>query len=65
MTPRNLKGKEALNLIRVVAHLKWAADRDTLLMFHWTIVCSKLTYLCMAQHQVPIYYNWTASTTLD
>ena len=48
--------KEALNLIRVVAHLKWGGDRDTLLMLYRTIVRSKL---------VPIYENWTASTMLD
>ena len=36
--------KEALNLIRVVAHLKWGGDRDTLLMLYRTIVRSKLDY---------------------
>ena len=39
--------KEALNLIRVVAHLKWGGDRDTLLMLYWTIVRSKLDYGCI------------------
>ena len=34
--------KEALNLIRVVAHLKWGGDRDTLLMLWRAIVWSKL-----------------------
>ena len=59
--------KEALNLIRVVAHLKWGGERDTLLMLYRTIVRSKLDMdvLCMAQHQVPICDNWTASTMLD
>ena len=39
--------KEALNLIRVVAHLKWGGDRDTLLMLYRTIVHSKLDYGCI------------------
>ena len=36
--------REALNLIRVVAHLKWGGDRDTLLILYWAIVRSKLDY---------------------
>ena len=36
-----------LNLIRVVAHLKWGGDRDTLLMLYRTNVCSKLDYGCI------------------
>ena len=39
--------KQALNLIRVVAHLKWGGDRDTLLMLYRTIVRSKLDYGCV------------------
>ena len=39
--------KEALNLIRVVAHLKWGGDRDTLLMLYRAIVLSKLDYGCI------------------
>ena len=39
--------KEALNLIRVVAHLKWGGGRDTLLMLYRTIVRSKLDYGCI------------------
>ena len=39
--------KEALNLIRVVAHLKWGGERDTLLMLYRTIVSSKLDYGCI------------------
>ena len=39
--------KEALNLIRVVAHLKWGGDRDTLLMLYRAIVRSKLHYGCI------------------
>ena len=39
--------KDALNLIRVVAHLKWRGDRDTLLMLHRAIVRSKLDYGCI------------------
>ena len=36
-----------LNLIRVVAHLKWGGDRDTLLMLYRAIVRSKLDYGCI------------------
>ena len=43
----NSQCKEALNLIRVVAHLKWGGDRDTLLMLYRMIVCSKLDYECI------------------
>ena len=39
--------KEALNLIRVVAHLKWGADRETLLMLYCAIVRSKFDYGCI------------------
>ena len=39
--------KEALNLIRVVAHLTWGGDRDTLLMLYRAIVRSKLDYGCV------------------
>ena len=39
--------KEALNLIRVVAHLKWGGDRDTLLMLYCAIVRSKFDYGCI------------------
>ena len=39
--------KEALNLIRVVAHLKWGGVRDTLLMLYRVIVRSKLDYGCI------------------
>ena len=39
--------KEALDLIRVVAHLKWGGDRDTLLMLYRAIVLSKLDYGCI------------------
>ena len=39
--------KEALNFIRVVAHLKWGGDRDTLLMLYQAIVWSKLDYGCI------------------
>ena len=39
--------KEALSLIRVVAHLKWGGDRDTLLMLYQTIVRSELDYSCI------------------
>ena len=39
--------KEALNLLKVVAHLKWGGDRDTLLMLYRAIVRSKLDYGCI------------------
>ena len=39
--------EQALNLIPVVAHLKWGGDRDTLLMQYWAIVRSKLDYGCI------------------
>ena len=39
--------KEALNLIRVVAQLKWGGDKDTLLMLYRTIARSKLDYGCI------------------
>ena len=39
--------KEALNLIRVVAHLKWGGYSDTMLMLYRTIVRSKLNYGCI------------------
>ena len=39
--------KEALNLIRVVTHLKWGGDKDTLLMLYRAIVRSKLDYGCI------------------
>ena len=39
--------KEALNLIRVVAHLKWGRDRDTLLMLYQAIVQPRLDYGCI------------------
>ena len=49
--------KEALNLMRVVAHLKWGGDRDTLLMLYRAIVCSKLDYGC-------IVYGTASNTNL-
>ena len=39
--------KEALNLIRMVAHLKWGGDSNTLLMLYRAIVQSKLDYGCI------------------
>ena len=44
--------KEALNLIRVVAHLKWGGDRDTLLMLYRAIVHPKFDY--SSESAVPI-----------
>ena len=49
--------KEALNLIRVVAHLKCRGDRDTLLMLFRTIDRSKLDYGC-------IVYSTASNTNL-
>ena len=49
--------KEALNLIRVVAHLKWGGDRDTLLMLYRAIVRSKFDYGC-------IVYGMASNTNL-
>ena len=49
--------KEALNLIRVVAHLKWGGDRDTLLMLYRAIVRSKIDYGC-------IVYGTASNTSL-
>ena len=39
--------KEALNLIPVVAHLKWGGDRDTLLMLYRTIVLQLKNFLLL------------------
>ena len=49
--------KEALNLIRVVAHLKLGGSRDTLLMLYRTVVRSKLDYGC-------IVYGTASNTNL-
>ena len=39
--------RETLNLIRVVAYLKWGGDRDTMLMLCQAIARSKLDYDCI------------------
>ena len=49
--------KEALNIVRVVAHLKWGGDRDTLLMLYRAVVRSKLDYGC-------IVYGTASNTNL-
>ena len=49
--------KEALNLIRVVAHLKWGGDRDTLLVLYRAIFPSKFDYGC-------IVYGTASNTNL-
>ena len=49
--------KEALNLIRVVAHLKWGGDRDTFSMLYRAIVHSKFDYGC-------IVYSTASNTNL-
>ena len=51
------QGKEALQLIRVVAHLKWGGNRDTLLMLYRAIVSSKFDYGC-------IVYGTASNTNL-
>ena len=50
--------KEALNLIRVVANLKWGGGRDTLLTLYRAIVRSKLNYGC-------IVYGTASNTNLQ
>ena len=50
--------KEVLNLIRVVAHLEWRGDRDTLLMLYRAIVRSKFDYGC-------IVYGAASNTNLQ
>ena len=49
--------KEAINLIRMVAHLKWGEDRDTLVMLYRAIVRSKFDYGC-------IVYGTASNTNL-
>ena len=46
--------KEALNLMRVVAHLSGEGDRDTLLMLYRAIVRSKLDYGCVVKFGLDI-----------
>ena len=41
------KCRDALNLLRVVAHTKWGGDRDSLLMLYRALVRSKLDYGCI------------------
>ena len=41
--------KEALNLIRVVAHLKWGGDRDTLLLLDHGSFQARLWMYCVWQ----------------
>ena len=50
--------KEALDLIWVVARLKWGWDRDTLLMLYRAIVRSKIDYGC-------IVYGTASNTKLQ
>ena len=47
ITELKKQSKEAINLLRVVAHTKWGGDRDTLLMLYRAIVRSKLDYGCI------------------
>ena len=59
--------REALNLIRVVAHLKWGGDRDTLLMLYRAIVHSKAFGMLLriydgASRGPSILFNWVGDT---
>ena len=47
ITELKKQSKEAINLLRVVAHTKWGGDWDTLLMLYRAIVRSKLDYGCI------------------
>ena len=44
-----LKAKcfKALNLLKVLSHTSWGADRTTLLKLYWSLVRSKLDYGCI------------------
>ena len=44
-----LKAKclKALNLLKVLSHTSWGADRTTLLKLYWSLVQSKLDYGCI------------------
>ena len=44
-----LKAKclKALNLLNVLSHTSWGADRTTLLRLYWSLVRSKLDYGCI------------------
>ena len=59
--------REALNLIQVVAHLKWEGTETPFWCCTGPLYAPSFTTvaLCMAQHRIPIYDNWTAFTTLD
>ena len=38
--------RKALSLLWILAHTSWGADRDTLLLFHRTLILPKLEYDC-------------------
>ena len=44
-----LKAKcfKALNLLKVLSHSSWGADRTILLKLYWSLVQSKLDYSCI------------------
>ena len=44
ISPLKTQCNEALNLIRVIIHLKWGGDKYTLVMLYQTLVDSKLDY---------------------
>ena len=41
------KCQKALNLLRVVSHIDWGADRATLLKLYKSLIRSKLDYGCI------------------
>ena len=41
------KSSKALNLLKVLSHTSWGADRTTLLKLYWSLVRSKLDYGCI------------------
>ena len=45
---KSLKGKclEALNILKVLAHTSWGADRKTLLRLYKALILSKISYGC-------------------
>ena len=61
---KKLKAKcqKALNLLRVVAHTDWGADRKILLNLYRTIVRSKLDYGCIVYGSARLSYLKTLDT---
>ena len=59
------KCHKALNLLRVVSSMDWAADRKVLLRLYRTLVRSKLDYGCIVYGSARQSYlvSWILSTT--